>query len=40
MLEKGYIYDEIFFFNGLLDEFIKLEMNYEWIIKRIKFVFL
>ena len=35
-LEKGYIHDEIFSFNGLLDESIKPEMNYERIIKRTK----
>ena len=33
-LEKGYIHDEIFSFNGLLDESIKPEMNYERIIKK------
>ena len=39
-LEKGYIHDEIFSFNGLLDESIKPEMNYERIIKRTKPAFL
>lgn len=35
-LEKGYIHDEILSFNGLLDESIKPEMNYERMIKRTK----
>ncbi|MFP3360066.1 acetyl-CoA C-acyltransferase, partial [Planococcus sp. SIMBA_143] len=39
-LEKGYIHDEILSFNGLLDESIKPEMNYERMIKRTKPAFL
>ncbi|EJQ97659.1 acetyl-CoA C-acyltransferase [Bacillus cereus] len=39
-LENGYIQDEILSLNGLLDESIKREMNYERMIKRTKPVFL
>ena len=39
-IRKGFIYDEILSFNGVLDESIKLEMNYERMIKRTKPAFL
>ncbi|PGC35626.1 acetyl-CoA C-acyltransferase [Bacillus toyonensis] len=39
-LENGYIQDEIFSLNGLLDEAIKREMQYERMIKRTKPAFL